>query len=348
MHTSVHDCVRTNERGVQTASRPAHVSMAALLNSPAHVVVALYAPILGLDIMVFIRLVCRMYCVQPTKDRKMSAFQQRAHIICFVCVLLTSLCDIAHAVGSIITDIPLSRPRIFCILIIQTAADAFYFLYALLLYAILFQRLHCAFKQTAWPLSRRWFISLSVIMVIQLIQMIFYCINVLVTNCYPAFWCVVSGVQAISFMMVHAALNIFFSVIFITKLRQIVMDGLVRSDWSLNTALDHKTNRKMVNVITKQSIIGISVTVISGGFALSMFITDTFNAETDTDLMADYLVRAMEGLILMFLLYLGLAMNDECYQKVCGSCHRCCYDCAVRWFKQEVTEKYYVMNDSML
>ena len=46
---------------------------------------------------------------------------------------------------------------------------------------------------------------------------------------------------------------------------------------------------------------------------------------TETELMADYMVRAVEGMVIAFLLYLGMGINDAEYMMVCGRCHRWCY-----------------------
>ena len=68
------------------------------------------------------------------------------------------------------------------------------------------------------------------------------------------------------------------------------------------------------------------MTVCSQGFGTCVFITQGWSVGTEQELMADYLVRAFEGALIAFLLYLGMGVNDEEYMKVCGWCHRCCYN----------------------
>merc|ERR1712087_790017 len=131
-------------------------------------------------------------------------------------------------------------------------------------------------------------------------------------------------------------------------LRHFIMFDLMGADLSVTSALQQKQHREMVDVVTKQCIIGISITVISGGFAISIFIAETFNPETDVDLMWCYTVRAVEGLFIAILLYLGLKMNESCCQNICGFCHRRCFQCAQRQFKKDATGRYYAMNELML
>merc|ERR1711879_997793 len=116
---------------------------------------------------------------------------------------------------------------------------------------------------------------------------------------------------------------------------------------SINSALSHQQCQGLMDCVVKQSILGILITVISGGFPISIFVVETFNAETDRDLMIVYIVRGMEGLLIMVLSYLGLAVNDRTYRRICKFCHKRCHRCAVDKFKQKVSTRYYSMDALM-
>ena len=117
---------------------------------------------------------------------------------------------------------------------------------------------------------------------------------------------------------------------------------------TFNSALEQEQNSKFVHVITKQSILGISVAVLSGSFSMSIFIADGFNKETNIDLMISYTVRAMEGVLVSGLLYIGLYINEVEYKKICGLCHKRCYEWAAGRLEKTVAKGYYLMEDDEL
>merc|ERR1712154_434316 len=86
-------------------------------------------------------------------------------------------------------------------------------------------------------------------------------------------------------------------------------------------------NSRLIDVMVKQIVIGIAVTLCSGGFSATVAI---LFRSFPKGIMTDYVVRAVEGGATSWLLYLGLFINDAMYRKVCGCCHRCCYRCAVQ------------------
>lgn len=115
---------------------------------------------------------------------------------------------------------------------------------------------------------------------------------------------------------------------------------------TFNSALEQEQNSKFVHVITKQSILGISVAVLSGSFAMSIFVADGFNEETDIDLMICYIVRALEGMLVAGLLSIGLYINDSQYKRLCGICHKRCYQWSAGRLERTVAKKgYYLMED---
>ena len=123
-----------------------------------------------------------MYCDRDNEPRQMSIFQQRAHIICFCCIILATALDLLHALGSMATNTTLHLLPIVWIHIVQTMATTIYYVYALLIYVILFQRLHCTFKGTVYRLSR-WTVGfLIVTMTVQYINMLCYSAGDIINN----------------------------------------------------------------------------------------------------------------------------------------------------------------------
>ena len=119
----------------------------------AQIVFFMYIPMLIADVTIFGRLLYRLNRNNITDKKKVSTFQYRLHFTCFCCILLTSICDICHSFGSMITGTTLDSD-IPIISMITIAADFFYFLSSLLIYLILIHRLHITFKGTAYELPR--------------------------------------------------------------------------------------------------------------------------------------------------------------------------------------------------
>ena len=62
-------------------------------------------------------------------------------------------------------------------------------------------------------------------------------------------------------------------------------------------------------------------------------------------LWIEYVVIAVEGGLISFLLYLGLYINDAEHLKVCGRCHRFARDYRIKKMEQEISGGYYPMQD---
>ena len=110
------------------------------------------------------------------------------------------------------------------------------------------------------------------------------------------------------------------------------------------SAFSDRLNTRILDLITKQTIIGIPVIFCSGGFLMTEAITYALYKDSEVDYVIGYCCRATEGMSISLLLYLGLSLNDHLYRKLCGFCHRKCYQCAQSGFKKQMDKGYSMMD----
>ena len=276
--------------------------------NPAQVVFYFYLPMFLIDCSVFSALLYRFYCNEAL--RPISAFQRRSHIFCFGTILMTAICDMGHAFGAMITDTSLipKIQEIGWIAALEVSADFFGFFGWIMIYVILIERLYSTFKHTSYQLTRCTLTMVAIMMVIQSLCMVSYCTFVgLVATANPAFLRISSALSASVFIN-DILLNIFFFVLFIRKLRQSVIMRMVRDRCkSVDESLRERLNTKIVDVIVKQTLIGTTVIAISTGFLLTSCITYAINGESSKGGMFAYSYRAIEGVQITIVLYLGLS-----------------------------------------
>eukprot|EP01084_Bolivina_argentea_P104638 187357_1 len=315
--------------------------------SAAEIIFYLYIPLIITDIGIFARLLYKLYIVTDESNRKISSVQQMLNLICFSAVIFCSLCDMLHAFGSMITNENLLTNTEW-ILIFHTGADVFYYMNTLTLYIILVHRLYTTFKNSMFQISIYLLSFITIFIFLQAVVMLSYCLNVAIFNCDPKEWCDVLGIQSAIITANDYILNGILFILFIKKLRQLVLMR-VRYDSITNFTKDknneNNQNIKLLNVITKQSIIGVSLTLANQAFATAVFISFTWGTVNNWDkyLMIDYLSRGVEGVCVCCLLYLGLHINNDEYMKTCKYCHNACYNCCVPQTKKQNMDVYYAM-----
>ena len=208
-----------------------------------------------------------------------------------------------------------------------------------------------------YRLNRSTLLFALIIMSLQCLLITAYCIIVAVQairhvhgHSFSAFWYHFSGDISACILSVDIILNVFLFLLFVRKLRHSMMTRL-RSDTESMTFQDTmkqiKANTRILDVITKQTLIGTSVTFCSIGFAMTSFITETFGTDSPMKFTIAYAVRAVEGVMITALLYLGLYINDAEYKKLCGSCHRKCRSYGQRKVRYKVIHDYHLMDDPM-
>ena len=135
--------------------------------------------------------------------------------------------------------------------------------------------------------------------------MISYVVNIAISDCADErIYCQLFGIQAAIIAIIDYILNIILFTLFIHKLRQLIFARLQHDsfDSDINIILQNAANNRLLDVITKQTIIGVFLTLFNQAFGTSVFLTGTWNLPTQTDLVCDYLTRAIEGAFVCFLL----------------------------------------------
>jgi len=300
----------------------------------------------------FISYLHKLYCVGSNRD-KLTSLQRLLHNTCMFAVICTSIFDMLHAAGSMITNTPLlGAGTVQWVTLMEILADIFYYFNSLLLYFILIHRLYRTFDKSSYSISRRVFQWIGFQMLLQLILMTIYLLNLAVHNCETTKWCKRLGITAALIMANDYILNAILFTMFLRKLKQLVESQLTSSmsDMSLSQAMDHRNHRRLLNLITKQSVIGTFVIIFNQMFATCIFIIfafegSKFNAKSDLGLVRiAYILRAVEGIFICVLLYFGLAMNEKDYHRFCRCCHKACFSIVRKTTTRNVERSFSVLN----
>ena len=189
-------------------------------------------------------------------------------------------------------------------------------------------------------------------MLVQSILMAAYLLNLAIFNCRETIWCKRLGFTAALIMINDYILNVILFTLFVRKLKQLVESQLTSSmsDMNLQQALEHRNHKYLLNLITKQAVIGTFITVLNQTFATCIFITFSFgSANVALSLaMISYILRGVEGALICFLLYIGLAMNAEDYYRFCKCCHQACYGLCVHKATKSVNRSFIEENRSFV
>ena len=292
---------------------------------PSEIVFYFYIPLIIPQIIIFIVLLNKLYRKnnQDTSAKKLSKCSQILNIICFVGIIGTSIFDMLHGFGAMMLNtVLLSKDKLTTSFHIN--ADIFYFTCSVTLYIMLTHRLYSVFYDTLYKISK-YFISFVVMMItIQIVTMTAYMSIIAITECEPKYFCeVVSSLAGVIALNDYILNGILFT-IFIRKLRQLVVARLGENDNTMN--LKHISG--LLNVVVKQTIIGGNLVFVNQTFVTVSFIQFKWGSPSDWEwyLVSVYIIRGVEGCVVCCLLYLGLSINKKTYWKVCGGCHRCCFD----------------------
>ena len=194
----------------------------------------------------------------------------------------------------------------------------------------------------------------------------------MIDTCHHPLWCHRLSLTASLISLNDYILNIVCFGLFVHKLRQLIItklkselnefmdDSIVNQRGysnsvadGVNQALDHNRNNQLLNLITKQTIIGTLVVFANQSFATGVFIIDGM---MPLDVSVNwtwivYLLRGVECAFICFLLYLGLGINTKEYEKVCKCCHGCCYNLCVKLttktIKDSVATDDYLLMDNL-
>ena len=254
-----------------------------------------------------------------------------------------------HAFGAIINDSELLT-TVQWVLGFIIGADIFYFITSLTLYITLVHRLYITFNHSMYQISNHFLWLIACFIAVQALVMIAFILEIVLFNCEPTIWCKVEGYLSVCIAINDYILNAALFVLFIWRLRQLIALRMRYNFGHINLDRKSVVNRdrqtiRLLDVITKQSIIRISLTFVNQMFASVNFVVFMLPpGDWNTYLCIVYLVRGAEGVFACVLLYLGLSINDEEYKRICGSCHGACYHCCVMTTSPlQISDQYYQM-----
>ena len=340
------------------------------LSAPAAIVFYFYIPFIIWDIFIFSKYIYKMYYIHTSKTRKLSLLQQVLHNTCLSAIILTSIFDMLHGFGAMITNTELlGLTSLAWVTDMEILADVFYYTNSLLLYIILIHRLFKTFSNTAFAISNWFYYWISFQIIFQAFLMTVYLLILSIDNCRHQIWCKRLGLTASLITANDYVLNIILFSLFVKKLRQLIVTKLsseifeYQNDESdedydeesremtpvtprnMAKALDNNANNNLLTLITKQTVIGTFVTLTNQAFATCIFIVFTFESaqKADSLVMIAYLLRGGEGAFICFLLYIGLGMNSDDYMRMCKWCHKACYNLCINVTTRNVDKA--VVND---
>ena len=334
-------------------------------------------PCIILDVIIYVGFCIKMYIYDHPQSRKLPLFQQIFHNICFSTLLLASISDMLHGLGAMLSNTDLLSHKLLSVEIIHVSADVFYYVSSLSLYIILIHRLYSTFSDSAYQASKWFYYWVSLQIFSQIILMIIYIIILIRNDCQTKRGCNKMGWTASLITANDYILNIVCVTLFVIKLRQLVFTKLntevivimsqnSRSkqkrqqsvDTCVNGVIEDSKIDTLLTVITKQTVIGIFVTLTNQAFVTCIFIRLMFEHEdlekVDITVMIAYVLRGVEGVFICFLLYIGLQINEKEYNVSCRYCHKTCYDLCLcltaKTVKQSVKQSmvdndYVVMSD---
>eukprot|EP01084_Bolivina_argentea_P212601 361328_1 len=301
------------------------------------VVVYIEIPI---SIVVFLMLIV-MIC-QFSKLDKVVKSQQCMIIITYLSCLLWIIMDMLRAIACSTNNISLLHPTGW-IFYIHICADIFFYIGSISLYLLLIQRVVATFEGSQWPVSRCFLIYIIILIILQILTMITHIYELLKTQNKTIIAQQTIAYLSIFLTVFDSLLNISLYGLFIKKLRQLVLNQYDMSDFGgINKSTDIELNNtalKFIALITKQTILSIYGTFWNQTFFIFHFFAFVFgNArQFELYLTIKLIMRALDAISIVIVLFLSFGCNDKWYQKLCGNCHYCCYNC---WLKQTQKKIY--------
>lgn len=310
--------------------------------------------------MIFTKYIHKMYFNKSSKtdDRPtLPRLQQVLHNIVMSTITLCAIFDALHGLAAMVTNTELLGPTAvpwgtYCMI----TADVCYYTTSLLLYNILTHRLFKTFANTAFAISNRWYYWIIFQLVLQPIIMIIYLSILSFDNCNTEFWCNMLGVFAAILTANDYTLNAVLISLFVRKLRQLIVTQLKyeiadksppnspRSTTAsvVSRAIDNNGNsqKELLRLVTKQSVLGTFLVLINQAFATAIFCVFTFSSTNTINslVVISLLIRGAEGSFMGFLLYIGIGINSNEYMKICKTCHDLCYNLCIKMTAKKVNK----------
>eukprot|EP01084_Bolivina_argentea_P199710 341678_1 len=299
--------------------------------------------------------------ISKTTNGPKAPFFKYSSIICvgfFFCATIGDLIHITQAYNN--NDMSSSTSKYGNAMVF---ADSSYFMGSLTLYIFIIGKLHLSFRDTLYKVSKK-YIALLLILILTLFTMqITYLIAVHEYSAQTFLDVSLKYVTVI--IIIDFTIDIGVLLLFIYKLQQILLGSVdignfhkySYSDVPSNsnpshtvqfvritvTSHDFNTNqKKLISLITKQSVLGTFIILFNSMFYFKVLIdryTVSHSFPVDIAFQTSYCLRAVENVVVTFMLYLNFSFSEKIYQRLCICCHNGCYKCCKLFTKRGVSRK---------
>ena len=275
-----------------------------------------------------------MYCHEKSK---IPMFFKISTSICLSCITLSSIGDLSHMTIAYVMKLdPSDTAKLFGIILF---ADVVYFMSSVSLYLYILGKSYYAFKQTVYSVSKCYIIfvlSLILILSLSMAVYLYFVSSLSGLEFYKR-----SEILLITMICSDILIDISLLILFISKLQKLLYDTLITDYIFINLS---NAQRRLISLITKQSILGIFIIVFNSLF----FVCTTIIALHDIhgkindkhrlsiEFSITYCVRALENTIIITMVYLNFDFNTKIYIKLCSYLHKGCYGCCLCCIRQKL------------
>ena len=205
-------------------------------------------------------------------------------------------------------------------------ADNLYFVGDILFYILLIKRVYDTFKDTTYALNKPLLIFLSIILTISSLSTLYYAVTLAFLVKSGSDWVYWDEPPNVILMVNDFILNLSLCILFIVKLRQVVIEFEMVHNWHLedkDADLSSKGYR-LLDVVTRHSIVfGLAIFTNQLYYAACIYISYSGMIAKNFAHGAAIggSVRAMENVVNLFALWIALSMNFKIYIKLCKFPH---------------------------
>ena len=288
-------------------------------------------------------------------------------ITCFIACTMNTGCDFAHNYWGYLES---SQYQLYTkhYHILIGFADICYYTATISLYLIIVNRLYTTFKKTQYYLSKLTIIFISILLMLSALEGITYFTSEFIWNAKYEYEII--GSLATVYVIIDGTLNLTVSILFINKLRKSMIDVDENEDKFLpflqqeQSQLDDKSNVsgdeqrkkvslnahqiKFLNLMTRYTLLSVIAIIFNQLFNLSSIFCTFYYTNTPSNIIeGSYMLRSMENLINVIVIYLNFGFNAKEYYCLCGCCHRNCLKIMKVNTKRKITRIYVSKNRSI-
>eukprot|EP01084_Bolivina_argentea_P261996 442946_1 len=296
-------------------------------------------------LIVFIVIIAFLYkWIIKTVAKRINRFYLCTTLAVMCLYLSATLIDISHASLSYYSGIKMKDPHWNYI---KFVADFLYFAGSTVLYINIVGRLYLTFKSTVYRLKIPVLLCIMCLITLSIYVMLMYCYIIIALNNDYLSW---SATCDILLMTLDILLNIIILILFIVKLRQLIINVTINNltieaqSTSVESTLDDsQTSRlllanqkldkfaierreRLIRIVTRHTILSC-IAIICNQCFYSVNSVYYICCSNELWTAISYGGRAIEGVIISLVLFLNFNFNIVIYKKCCNRFHMCCYYC---------------------